>query len=29
VIADANQGYAIKEIPSPRFEMAVALQSRQ
>ena len=29
VIAEANQGYAINEIPSPRFEIAVADQSRQ
>ena len=29
VIADASQGYATVEIPSPRFEMAVALQSFQ
>ena len=29
VTADATQGYATPDIPSPKFEMAVALHKRQ
>jgi hypothetical protein len=29
VMADASQGYATVEIPSPRFEIAVALHNFQ